>query len=105
MRTMRRLISICLLVAAGAIANNAIANNIIKLLSAGSTFIYPILGRWCTEYRKLHPELQISYEPVGSGHGIARTMAGTVDFGASDSPMTDVEATKPTIRSLSFRLC
>jgi phosphate transport system substrate-binding protein len=83
---MRRLISICLLVAAVAIAAKTIT-----VLSAGSTFIYPILWRWSNEYRQLHPEVQISYEPVGSGHGIARTMAGTVDFGASDDPMTDAE--------------
>lgn len=63
----------------------------ITLLSAGSTFIYPILGKWSTEYRKIHPEVQISYEPVGSGHGIGRTVAGTVDFGASDGPMTDAQ--------------
>jgi len=86
MRTTRRFILICLLVSADALAKHTIA-----LLSGGSTFIYPILFRWSTEYQKLHPEVQISYEPVGSGRGIARTMAGTVDFGASDGPMTDVE--------------
>lgn len=64
-------------------------NKPITLLSAGSTFIYPILGKWCGEYRKLHPEVQISYEPLGSSHGIARTLAGTADFGASDGPLTD----------------
>jgi phosphate transport system substrate-binding protein len=63
----------------------------ITLLSAGSTFIYPILAKWCTEYRKTHPEVQISYDPVGSGRGISRTLAGTVDFGASDGPLTDAQ--------------
>lgn len=66
-------------------------NKPITLLSAGSTFIYPILGKWSTEYRRLHPEVQISYDPVGSSHGIARTLAGTVDFGASDGPLSDAE--------------
>jgi phosphate transport system substrate-binding protein len=66
-------------------------NKPISLFSAGSTFIYPILGRWCTEYHKLHPQVQISYEPVGSSHGIARTVAGTVDFGASDGPLSDLQ--------------
>jgi phosphate transport system substrate-binding protein len=63
----------------------------ITLLSAGSTFIYPILGKWCTEYGKLHPDVQISYDPVGSTHGIARTLAGTTDFGASDGPLSDAQ--------------
>ena len=66
-------------------------NKPITLLSAGSTFIYPILGRWCTEYRKLHPDTQVSYDPVGSGRGISRTLAGTVDFGASDGPLSDLQ--------------
>lgn len=67
------------------------ANAPVTLFSAGSTFIYPILSKWCSEYQKLHPEVQISYEPLGSGHGIARTLAGTVDFGASDGPLSGVQ--------------
>jgi phosphate transport system substrate-binding protein len=70
---------------------SAQADRPVTVLSAGSTFIYPILGKWCTEYRKLHAEVQISYEPVGSGHGIARTLAGTADFGASDGPMSELQ--------------
>lgn len=66
-------------------------NKPVLLLAAGSTFIYPILGRWCTEYRKLHPQIQISYEPLGSSHGIARTLAGSADFGASDGPLSDLQ--------------
>src|ERR1035438_499203 len=66
-------------------------NRPITLFSAGSTFIYPILYKWSTEYRKSHPDIQISYEPVGSGRGISRTLAGTVDFGASDGPMSDLQ--------------
>ena len=66
-------------------------NKPVVLSSAGSTFIYPILSRWNSDYRKLHPEFQLSYEPVGSSHGIARTLAGTIDFGASDGPMSDLQ--------------
>jgi phosphate transport system substrate-binding protein len=72
----------------------------VLLTSAGSTFIYPILGKWIREYTKIHPELKIAYEPVGSGRGISRTLAGTVDFGASDGPMTDQQlkrAQKPIL--------
>jgi phosphate transport system substrate-binding protein len=67
------------------------ADTPVTLFSAGSTFIYPILSKWCSEYRKLHPDVQISYDPVGSSHGIARTLAGTVDFGASDGPLSDLQ--------------
>ncbi len=74
-----------LLTAAGA------DNQPVKLVSGGSTFIYPILVKWCAEYRKLHPEIEIAYEPVGSGRGIARTLAGIVDFGASDGPLSDLQ--------------
>jgi phosphate transport system substrate-binding protein len=63
----------------------------VTLMSGGSTFIYPILVKWTEAYRKLHPDMQMSYDPVGSGKGISRTLAGTVDFGASDGPLTDVQ--------------
>jgi len=73
------------------VAFGAATGATVTLTSAGSTFIYPMLGKWSTEYRKLHPDVQISYEPIGSGKGIARTLAGTVDFGASDGPMSDAQ--------------
>ncbi len=92
-----RVLLVSLLAALGAAGAD---NRAITLLSAGSTFVYPILGRWCTEYRKLHPEIQISYEPVGSSHGIARTLAGTADFGASDGPLSDAQIQHATKRIL-----
>ena len=61
------------------------------LTSAGSTFIYPILAKWSEKYESQHPNIRIMYDPVGSGHGIARTLAGTVDFGASDGPLSDLQ--------------
>lgn len=72
----------------------------IVLTGAGSTFILPMLTKWKREYTKIHPELKIAYEPVGSGRGISRSLAGTVDFGASDGPMTDQQlkrAAKPIL--------
>ncbi len=67
------------------------ASEPVNLLGSGSTFIYPILAKWCKEYQKLHPSVHISYDPVGSGRGVSRTLAGTVDFGASDGPLTDAQ--------------
>ncbi|MFY9673974.1 MAG: phosphate ABC transporter substrate-binding protein PstS, partial [Terriglobales bacterium] len=59
------------------------------LNGAGATFPYPIYSKWFSEYNKLHPDVQINYQSIGSGGGIRQVINGTVDFGASDGPMTD----------------
>jgi phosphate transport system substrate-binding protein len=59
------------------------------LNGAGATFPYPMYSKWFSEYNKLHPDVQINYQSIGSGGGIRQVLAGTVDFGASDSPMSD----------------
>jgi phosphate transport system substrate-binding protein len=56
---------------------------------AGATFPYPIYSKWFDEYHKAHPDIQFNYQSVGSGAGIRQVMEKTVDFGASDGPMTD----------------
>ncbi len=60
-----------------------------KLNGAGATFPYPMYSRWFNEYSKLHPDVQVNYQSIGSGGGIRQVTEGTVDFGASDMPMTD----------------
>jgi len=59
------------------------------LNGAGATFPNPIYQKWFSEYHNAHPDLQINYQSIGSGGGIRQLSAGTVDFGASDGPMTD----------------
>jgi len=59
------------------------------LNGAGATFPYPIYSKWFSEYRNLHRDIQFNYQSIGSGGGIRQVIAGTVDFGASDGPMTD----------------
>ena len=59
------------------------------LNGAGATFPYPIYSKWFSEYHKLHSDIQINYQSIGSGGGIRQVTEGTVDFGASDMPMTD----------------
>ena len=59
------------------------------LNGAGATFPYPIYSKWFSEYHNLHPDIQFNYQSIGSGGGIRQVIAGTVDFGASDGPMTD----------------
>jgi phosphate transport system substrate-binding protein len=56
---------------------------------AGATFPYPIYSKWFAEYYKLHSDVQVNYQSIGSGGGIKQLTAGTVFFGASDGPMTD----------------
>jgi phosphate transport system substrate-binding protein len=56
---------------------------------AGATFPFPIYSKWFSEYNKLHSNIQINYQSIGSGGGIKQLTSGTVFFGASDGPMTD----------------
>jgi phosphate transport system substrate-binding protein len=58
-----------------------------SLTGAGATFPYPMYSKWFDEYHKLHPDIQINYQSIGSGGGIRQITEGTVDFGASDGPM------------------
>jgi len=59
------------------------------LNGAGATFPYPMYSKWFSQYHKDHPDVEINYQSIGSGGGIRQVLAGTVDFGASDGPMTD----------------
>jgi phosphate transport system substrate-binding protein len=68
-------------VAAGASAQN--------LNGAGATFPNPIYSKWFSEYSQQHPDVKINYQSIGSGGGIRQVTEGTVDFGASDGPMSD----------------
>jgi phosphate transport system substrate-binding protein len=61
----------------------------ITINGAGATFPYPIYSKWISDYNKLHPNVQINYQSIGSGGGIKQLSAQTVFFGASDMPMND----------------
>jgi phosphate transport system substrate-binding protein len=56
---------------------------------AGATFPYPMYSKWFSDYHNAHSDVQFNYQSIGSGGGIRQVIAGTVDFGASDGPMTD----------------
>lgn len=60
-----------------------------QISGAGATFPEPIYTKWFSEYNKLHPNIQINYQGIGSGGGIRQITAQTVFFGASDGPMTN----------------
>jgi phosphate transport system substrate-binding protein len=71
-------------------ASASIASAQQKLNGAGATFPNPIYSKWFSEYSSSHG-IQINYQPIGSGAGIRQVTAGTVDFGASDGPMSDAQ--------------
>jgi phosphate transport system substrate-binding protein len=73
-----------------------------KLNGAGATFPNPIYSKWFSEYHKLHPDIEINYQSIGSGGGIRQVIAGTVDFGASDGPMTDDQLKEAKMKILHF---
>jgi phosphate transport system substrate-binding protein len=65
-----------------------------NLNGAGATFPNPIYQKWFSEYHNAHNDVQINYQSIGSGGGIQQLTSGTVDFGASDGPMTDDQLSK-----------
>jgi phosphate transport system substrate-binding protein len=65
-----------------------------NLNGAGATFPNPIYQKWFSEYHNAHNDVKINYQSIGSGGGIQQLTAGTVDFGASDGPMTDEQLSK-----------
>ncbi len=67
---------------------------VIHLHGAGATFPAPLYKRWITEYQKIHQDIQITYDAIGSGAGTKLFIAGNVDFGASDSAMNDEQIAK-----------
>jgi phosphate transport system substrate-binding protein len=72
----------------------------VGLSGAGSSFVYPVMQRWIQNYSQAHSNVQINYQSIGSGGGIQQVKAGTVDFGASDAPLTDqaLAGMKPVIQ-------
>jgi len=88
------------LVLAAALAAPAFGQT--ALNGAGATFPYPIYSKWFDEYHKLHPDVQINYQSLGSGAGIQQLLAGTIDFGASDMPMRDEQLKLAKIPILHF---
>jgi len=61
----------------------------VQISGAGSTFVYPVMTRWIQDFSQSHPSVQINYQSIGSGGGIQQVKSHTVDFGASDAPLSD----------------
>jgi phosphate transport system substrate-binding protein len=88
------------LLAAGLLALTATAAVAQNINGAGATFPYPIYSRWFTEYNKVHPEVKINYQSIGSGGGIRQVSEGTVDFGATDGPMSDQQIAEAKVKTM-----
>ena len=86
---MSRLARWVMLAATAAVGVGSAQNVLIN--GAGATFPYPMYSKWFDEYHKKFPTLQFNYQSIGSGGGIQQVTQGTVDFGATDGPMNDMQ--------------
>jgi len=69
---------------------------------AGATFPYPIYAKWFDEFHRVRGDADINYQSIGSGGGIRQLQAGVLDFGASDSPLSDEQLSRGRTRLLHF---
>lgn len=92
---MKKLFATLALLAAATLTNA----QTMQINGAGATFPNPIYSKWFSEYHKVHPNVEINYQSIGSGGGIRQLSAGTVFFGASDGPMTNEQ-----IQAAGFRI-
>src|SRR5215813_10628088 len=88
MKTISLLASVCLLAVRASGAPQMLING------AGATFPYPLYSKWFDEYTKVDPSVRFNYQSIGSGGGQQQILAQTVDFGASDGPMSDENLAK-----------
>ena len=100
--TMRKMLVVPFLLFALAATAGAQSGSPLLLNAAGATFPYPIYSKWFDVYHTAHPNVQINYQSIGSGGGIRQLLAGTVDFGASDGPMTDDQLAQSKVKILHF---
>jgi phosphate transport system substrate-binding protein len=96
----KTLLVVWLLLSAAAIV--AAQSGTVLLNAAGATFPYPIYSKWFDVYHTAYPNIQINYQSIGSGGGIRQLQAGTVDFGASDGPMSDEQLAQSKFKILHF---
>jgi phosphate transport system substrate-binding protein len=100
---MRKNLRVVLAIAAVLALTGAVAaQGDILLNGAGATFPYPIYSKWFDVYKQKHSSVQINYQSIGSGGGIRQVIAGTVDFGATDTPMKDEQITQVKTGVLHF---
>lgn len=92
MQTWRFVGGVCGLVLVSTVTGTVSAQ--MSINGAGATFPYPIYSKWFDEYSKVDPSVRFNYQSIGSGGGQKQIMSQTVDFGASDGPMSDENLAK-----------
>src|SRR2546427_231368 len=104
MTRMKKMTDKAVLALAGAtiVVAGAAAQQKMQINGAGATFPSPIYSKWFDEYYKMHPNVQINYQPVGSGAGIRQISNQTVFFGATDGPMTNDQLLAAPAKILHF---
>jgi phosphate transport system substrate-binding protein len=80
--------------AAALAVSGAVLADKLLINGAGATFPFPLYSKWFSQYNKVHPDIQINYQSIGSGGGIKQITEKTVDFGASDAPLSDEQMQK-----------
>ena len=86
-------ISAAILLSTSTILSGAVyAQNSITINGAGATFPFPLIDTWRVDYQKVHPEVNVNYQSIGSGGGIKQFTEKTVDFGATDAPLSQNES-------------
>jgi phosphate transport system substrate-binding protein len=95
---MKKLFALFALVALG----TAVGNAQMLINGAGATFPFPIYSKWFNEYAKVDPSVRFNYQSIGSGGGQKQILSETVDFGASDGPMSDDNLAKAPRKLLHF---
>ena len=83
-----------LIAALALVALPALGAGSLLINGAGATFPFPLYSKWFSTYNRMHPDVRINYQSIGSGGGIKQITERTVDFGASDAPMSDEEMAK-----------
>src|SRR5215510_6838275 len=85
---MKRLQLLLIALACGLMSHTAVQGQML-INGAGATFPYPLYSKWFDEYARVDPSVRFNYQSIGSGGGQKQILSQTVDFGASDGPMSD----------------
>ena len=80
-----------------ALSTEAFAQESVTINGAGATFPFPLIDTWRVEYKKVNPSVNLNYQSIGSGGGVKQFTEKTVDFGASDAPLSQTIAKAPTL--------
>src|SRR4051812_29545993 len=88
------LLVLSIILSLGISSINTVHAQQVAINGAGATFPFPLIDTWRVEYKKVNPDVNINYASIGSGGGIKQFLEKTVDFGATDAPLSKSEFAK-----------